>query len=215
MQHKSIVSFIHSAVEIIFAKTGNSLNVVQSHGYTTLHIAAVNGHHEVAKIILTKVTKKIYRFSPVFFLFLLVCKTSWVVKPLQQIWKSVDYVQSRYGIWLAACGSLGYSALLLLLFSNCKNKEKKLSFTFTVSSLRKIDCYRAYVKVLRWSSGSPPNWYPCFPLVIKQIFSVWDTTPSLHTPCNAVRMSSPWQRKGLRKVSCFRTQHSDPGRSQR
>ena len=98
MQHKSIVSFIHSAVERIFAKTGNSLNVVQSHGFTTLHIAAVNGHHEVAKIILTKVTKKIYRFSPVFFLFLLVCKTSWVVKPPQQIGKSVDYVQSRYGI---------------------------------------------------------------------------------------------------------------------
>ena len=69
MQHKSIVSFIHSAVEIIFAKTGNSLNVVQSHGYTTLHIAAVNGHHEVAKIILTKVTKKFTDFPPFSFYF--------------------------------------------------------------------------------------------------------------------------------------------------
>ena len=45
----------HSAVEIIFAKTGNSLNVVKDDGFTTLHIAAINDHREIAKILLTKV----------------------------------------------------------------------------------------------------------------------------------------------------------------
>ena len=49
------MSFIHRAVERIFAKTGNSLNVVKDDGFTTLHIAAVNDHREIAKILLTKV----------------------------------------------------------------------------------------------------------------------------------------------------------------
>ena len=64
---KSIVSFIHRAVERIFAKTGNSLNVVKDDGFTTLHIAAINDHREIAKILLTKVIykKKIHRFFPV------------------------------------------------------------------------------------------------------------------------------------------------------
>ena len=52
---KFVLSFIHSAVEIIFAKTGNSLNVVKDDGFTTLHIAAINDHREIAKILLTKV----------------------------------------------------------------------------------------------------------------------------------------------------------------
>ena len=55
---KSIVSFIHRAVERIFAKTGNSLNVVKDDGFTTLHIAAINDHREIAKILLTKVIYK-------------------------------------------------------------------------------------------------------------------------------------------------------------
>ena len=45
----------YSAVERIFAKTGNSLNVVKDDGFTTLHIAAINDHREIAKILLTKV----------------------------------------------------------------------------------------------------------------------------------------------------------------
>ena len=55
MYSKTIVSFICSAVERIFAKTGNSLNVVKDDGYTTLHIAAIHDHREIAKILLKKV----------------------------------------------------------------------------------------------------------------------------------------------------------------
>ena len=65
------MSFIHSAVEIIFAKTGNSLNVVTDDGFTTLHIAAINDHHEIAKILLTKVIF-IKKISPIFPRFLLI-----------------------------------------------------------------------------------------------------------------------------------------------
>ena len=49
------MSFIHSAVEKVFAKTGNSLNVVKNDGFTTLHIAAINDHREIANILLKKV----------------------------------------------------------------------------------------------------------------------------------------------------------------
>ena len=84
---KSIVSFIHRAVERIFAKTGNSLNVVKDDGFTTLHIAAINDHREIAKILLTKVIykKKSTDFS-LFFVncnlyFFLASKTPCVVKP--------------------------------------------------------------------------------------------------------------------------------------
>ena len=55
VQHNSTVSFIHSAVEKVFAKTGNSLNVVKNDGFTTLHIAAINDHREIANILLKKV----------------------------------------------------------------------------------------------------------------------------------------------------------------
>ena len=55
MYSKTIVSFICSVVERIFAKTGNSLNVVKDDGFTTLHIAAINDHREIAKILLKKV----------------------------------------------------------------------------------------------------------------------------------------------------------------
>ena len=65
------MSFIHSAVEIIFAKTGNSLNVVTDDGFTTLHIAAINDHREIAKILLTKVIF-IKKISPIFLCFLLI-----------------------------------------------------------------------------------------------------------------------------------------------
>ena len=53
--NKFILSFICSAVERIFATTGNSLNVINNDGFTTLHIAAINNHLEIAKILLQKV----------------------------------------------------------------------------------------------------------------------------------------------------------------
>ena len=51
------LSFICSAVEIIFAKTENSLNVVKKDGFifTTLHIAAAYNRCEIAKILLRRV----------------------------------------------------------------------------------------------------------------------------------------------------------------
>ena len=51
----NLLFHFYSAVERIFAKTGNSLNVVKDDGFTTLHIAAINDHREIAKILLTKV----------------------------------------------------------------------------------------------------------------------------------------------------------------
>ena len=75
MYSKTIVSFICSAVERIFAKTGNSLNVVKDDGFTTLHIAAINDHREIAKILLKKVIlflkKSFTAFSFFFFFFFL------------------------------------------------------------------------------------------------------------------------------------------------
>ena len=60
------MSSIYSGVERIFAKTGNSLNVVKDDGFTTLHIAANNDHREIAKILLKKVlyTKKKFSLTP-------------------------------------------------------------------------------------------------------------------------------------------------------
>ena len=73
MYSKTIVSFICSAVERIFAKTGNSLNVVKDNGFTTLHIAAIKDHREIAKILLKKVIlfkrKKVLQPFPGFFFF--------------------------------------------------------------------------------------------------------------------------------------------------
>ena len=76
MYSKTIVSFICSAVERIFAKTGNSLNVVKDDGFTTLHIAAIKDHREIAKILLKKVIlfkrkKSFTTFSWFFFFFFL------------------------------------------------------------------------------------------------------------------------------------------------
>ena len=75
-------------MERIFAKTGNSLNVVKDDGFTTLHIAAINDHREIAKILLTKVIlfKKIYLFFFHFFFnlnFFFARKTPCVVKLLK------------------------------------------------------------------------------------------------------------------------------------
>ena len=73
MYSKTIVSFIRSAVERIFAKTGNSLNVVKDDGFTTLHIAAIKDHREIAKILLKKVIlflKKGFTTFSWFFFFL-------------------------------------------------------------------------------------------------------------------------------------------------
>ena len=81
MYSKTIVSFICSAVERIFAKTGNSLNVVKDDGFTTLHIAAINDHREIAKILLKKVillNKSFTAFSG----FFVACETPFAVKLL-------------------------------------------------------------------------------------------------------------------------------------
>ena len=83
MYSKTIVSFICSAVERIFAKTGNSLNVVKDDGFTTLHIAAINDHREIAKILLKKVILfKKKRFYRLFLVFFVACETPFVVKLL-------------------------------------------------------------------------------------------------------------------------------------
>ena len=71
MYSKTIVSFICSAVERIFAKTGNSLNVVKDDGFTTLHIAAINDHREIAKILFKKVILLKKKVLPPFTVFLL------------------------------------------------------------------------------------------------------------------------------------------------
>ena len=52
-------------MERIFATTGNSLNVINNDGFTTLHIAAINNHLEIAKILLQKVISS--KFVSLFF----------------------------------------------------------------------------------------------------------------------------------------------------
>ena len=43
------------AVEKLLAKAGDILNVATSVGFTTLHIAAINDHREIAKVLLKQV----------------------------------------------------------------------------------------------------------------------------------------------------------------
>ena len=55
---KNIILFcvqLNRAVEKLLAKAGDILNVAKSDGFTTLHIAAVNDHREIAKILLKQV----------------------------------------------------------------------------------------------------------------------------------------------------------------
>lgn len=42
-------------MEKLLAKAGDILNVPKSDGFTTLHIAAINDHREIAKILLQQV----------------------------------------------------------------------------------------------------------------------------------------------------------------
>lgn len=42
-------------MEKLLAKAGDILNVARSDGFTTLHIAAINDHREIAKILLQQV----------------------------------------------------------------------------------------------------------------------------------------------------------------
>ena len=53
----------YSAVEKLLEKTGSTLNVAKDDGFTTLHIAAINGYGEIAKILLGKVITGIQLFS--------------------------------------------------------------------------------------------------------------------------------------------------------
>ena len=43
-------------MEKLLAKAGDILNVAKSDGFTTLHIAAINDHREIAKILLQQVS---------------------------------------------------------------------------------------------------------------------------------------------------------------
>lgn len=55
---KNIILFcvqLNRAVEKLLAKAGDILNVAKSDGFTTLHIAAINDHREIAKILLKQV----------------------------------------------------------------------------------------------------------------------------------------------------------------
>lgn len=42
-------------MEKLLAKAGDILNVAKSDGFTTLHIAAINDHREIAKLLLLQV----------------------------------------------------------------------------------------------------------------------------------------------------------------
>ena len=54
---------LYSALEKLLEMTGSSLNVATDNGVTTLHIAAVNGHREIAEILLEQVITRAYNFS--------------------------------------------------------------------------------------------------------------------------------------------------------
>ena len=43
------------AVEKLLARAGSILNVPKSDGFTTIHIAAINDHREIAKLLLKQV----------------------------------------------------------------------------------------------------------------------------------------------------------------
>lgn len=49
---------LYSALEKLLEMTGSSLNVATDNGFTTLHIAAVNGYREIAEILLEQVTTR-------------------------------------------------------------------------------------------------------------------------------------------------------------
>ena len=77
----------YSAVEKLVAKYGSTLNVAKDDGFTTLHIAAINGHREIAEILLEQVITSAYNFS-IFCLFVvLLCFVFFIffAKPLRLI----------------------------------------------------------------------------------------------------------------------------------
>ena len=53
----------YSAVEKLVQKYGSTLNVAKDDGFTTLHIAAINGYREIAEILLEQVIPSAYNFS--------------------------------------------------------------------------------------------------------------------------------------------------------
>ena len=53
----------YSAVEKLVEKYGSTLNVAKDDGFTTLHIAAINGYREIAMILLEQVITSAYNFS--------------------------------------------------------------------------------------------------------------------------------------------------------
>ena len=53
----------YSAVEKLVEKYGSTLNVAKDDGFTTLHIAAINGYREIAEILLEQVIRTACNFS--------------------------------------------------------------------------------------------------------------------------------------------------------
>ena len=53
----------YSAVEKLLEIHGSTLNVATDDGFTTLHIAAINGYREIAKTLLEQVITRAYNLS--------------------------------------------------------------------------------------------------------------------------------------------------------
>ena len=76
-------------MERIFATTGDFLNVIDNDGFSTLHIAAINNHLEIAKILLQKVISS--KFVTFFFVKHSLCGFNC----LYEISKTFAFVQSN------------------------------------------------------------------------------------------------------------------------
>ena len=134
-------------MERIFATTGNSLNVINNDGFTTLHIAAINNHLEIAKILLQKVISS--KFVTFFFVKNTRCVVSAVLMRFQR--RSLLFNPIRSMTFCVSWDD-NHKSLLLHLLSPCKNWEQELTFKAS-GSLQIINCYKAYVYVLHWPSG--------------------------------------------------------------
>ena len=133
-------------MERIFATTGNSLNVINNDGFTTLHIAAINNHLEIAKILLRKVISSKF---VTFFSKNTLCVVSTVFMRFQR--RSLLFNPIRSMTFCVSWDD-NHKSLLLHLLSPCKNWEQELTFKAS-GSLQIIDCYKAYVYVLHRPSG--------------------------------------------------------------
>ena len=102
-------------MERIFATTGDFLNVIKNDGFSTLHIAAINNHLEIAKILLRKVisSKFVTFFSKntrcvVSTVFMRFQRRSLLFNPIRSMTFCVSWDDN-------------HKSLLLHLLSPCKN----------------------------------------------------------------------------------------------